>query len=106
MVGDSAWSDIYTFYIVSSPSQPTNINIDSFDESQVTISWNVPLSNGGGAITQYNVYRQDINNNIPIASLIFTATNAEFSYQDLGVTSGSTYLYTVSAMNAIGGEGP
>ena len=33
MVGDSEYSDLYSFYIVSPPTPPTNFFIDSYDET-------------------------------------------------------------------------
>lgn len=77
----------------------------SYDETQISISWNVPLSNGGGLITSYKVYRYLTENTISSASLIYTATSITFDYQDTTVVKGGTYIYFVTALNADGGEG-
>ncbi len=72
----------------------------SYDETQISISWNVPLSNGGGLITSYKVYRYLTENTISSASLIYTATSITFDYQDTTVVKGGTYIYFVTALNA------
>jgi hypothetical protein len=39
IVGDGPWSSVYQFLIVDEPTPPLNLNIVSFDNTYVTISW-------------------------------------------------------------------
>jgi fibronectin type 3 domain-containing protein len=65
----------------------------------VTLSWTAPTSDGGSPITSYNVYRSTTpggEGDPPLAAGV-TATN----YSDNAVTNGTTYYYTVAAVNAV-----
>lgn len=63
----------------------------------VNLSWTVPFD-GGSAITAYNVYRgTSAGAETPLATVTTGTT-----YTDLAVTSGTTYYYEVSAVNADG----
>jgi fibronectin type 3 domain-containing protein len=63
------------------------------------LSWTAPTSNGGGAITGYNVYRRVSGG--PEAALGTTAA-AETTYIDMGLANGVAYTYRVAARNAAG----
>ncbi len=63
----------------------------------VGLSWTVP-SNGGSAITGYNVYRGATSGGETLLASAGTAT----SYNDTSVTNGITYYYQISAVNAVG----
>src|SRR5215472_3582645 len=66
----------------------------------VSLSWAAPASNGGAAITGYNVYRGTSaggESATPVATNV-TAT----SFTDTGLTNGTTYYYTVAAVNSAG----
>jgi fibronectin type 3 domain-containing protein len=63
----------------------------------ISLSWQVPTSNGGSAITQYKVYRG--------STQIGTAPGNALTYTDSTVTPGTTYSYHVTAVNAVA-EGP
>ncbi|HET9188735.1 MAG TPA: fibronectin type III domain-containing protein, partial [Acidothermaceae bacterium] len=66
------------------------------------ISWTTPDS-GGSTIIGYNVYRGTApggEGTQPVAQLVTTN-----SYADSGLAAGTTYYYTVTAVNGVG-EGP
>jgi len=63
----------------------------------VHLSWTVP-SDGGSAITNYNIYRGTASNGETLLATVGNIT----SYDDSGLTNGATYYYKVSAVNAIG----
>ncbi len=86
-------------YIVDPPSVPLAFRATPGDR-QVTLNWNAP-SNGGSAITSYNVYRSDLQ----VGPYSLIATPIGTTYQDTGLTNGQTYWYKVSANNSAG-EGP
>ncbi|MGI0088110.1 MAG: fibronectin type III domain-containing protein [Nitrosotalea sp.] len=80
------------------PSAPQNLQATA-GNSQISLSWTAPASNGGSAITSYNVYRgttAGAESSTPIASTSST------TYNDTGLTNGQTYYYTVKAVNSVG----
>ncbi len=66
----------------------------------VRLSWSAPASNGGSAITGYNVYRGTSaggESATPVASNV-----SGTSFTDTAAVNGTTYFYTVAAVNAVG----
>jgi hypothetical protein len=79
------------------PAAPTNL-VATAGNAQVTLSW----SASSGA-TNYNVYRGTSSggeNGTPIATGITTT-----GYTDTGLANGTTYYYTVAAVNGGGTSG-
>jgi hypothetical protein len=70
LVGDGPWSDQYTFIMVDKPSEPLNLRVILFDDTQVKIAWNQPLRNGGQALSGFRVYRQDCTDAISTFELL------------------------------------
>ena len=64
----------------------TGIPIDS--------TWTAPASNGGSAITDYEMFRDGTS----IGTVGSTAT----AYSDSAIVGGNTYTYEVAAVNALG----
>ncbi|MDE1827245.1 MAG: fibronectin type III domain-containing protein [Thaumarchaeota archaeon] len=81
------------------PSAPQNL-VTTAGNAQVTLTWSAPLSNGGAAISGYNVYRGTTSggeSTTPIATVTTTG------YTDsVGLTNGQTYYYYVTAVNSAG----
>ena len=82
------------------PAAPTGLSAAaSASSSELNLTWTAP----SGTVSGYNIYRgtsaggEDYNNPINGASLV-TAT----TYSDTGRTAGTTYYYTVKAINASG----
>ena len=87
---------------VTPPGAPTGL-VASGSNSQVMISWQAPSSNGGSAITGYNVYRGTSpggEGSGPIATGV-----ASTRYTDTSVSNGQTYYYEVRAVNSAGAGG-
>ncbi len=83
---------------VTVPQSPTGL-VATAGNAQVSLSWSAPSSNGGSAITGYNVYRGTTaggESSVPVAT-VTTST-----YADTGLTNGQTYYYTVKAVNSAG----
>jgi fibronectin type 3 domain-containing protein len=83
----------------TAPSAPQSLAATAGDGS-VSLSWVAPASNGGAAITGYNVYRGTSpggESATPIATGVTTT-----SFTDTGLTNGTTYYYTVAAVNSAG----
>ncbi len=83
----------------TTPSAPQGLTAVAGDAS-VNLSWKAPASDGGSAVTGYNVYRGTSpagEGTTPIATNVPTTT-----FSDAGRVNGTTYYYTVSAVNAVG----
>jgi fibronectin type 3 domain-containing protein len=81
------------------PSAPQGLTAIGSNQA-VQISWSAPASNGGAAVSSYNVYRSTTpgaEGNTPVAAGV-TGT----SFVDSPLTNGTTYYYTVAAVNAVG----
>jgi hypothetical protein len=82
------------------PGAPQNISAEA-GTGHILVSWYAPASDGGSAVTGYVVYRDSHTRKAtPIATV-----GPVFAYADTDVEPGATYVYFVSAVNAVG-EGP
>jgi predicted phage tail protein len=81
------------------PSKPETVQASSGNQ-YVYISWAVPLSDGGGEITDYSIYRS-LTNGTGYISLI-NVSSTTFEYNDTTVTNGETYYYVIRAVNEKG----
>ena len=82
------------------PGSPTGLAATA-GNSQVSLSWSAPSSDGGSIITGYNIYRGVVSGGegpTPIA----TVSGATMSYTDTGLANDVTYYYKVTAVNSIG----
>jgi hypothetical protein len=66
--------------------------------SPPAIPWSVPSSNGASKISNYRVYRRTATTS---ATLRATLGNI-FSYKDSTAVNGTTYYYTLTALNSVG----
>jgi titin len=93
-VGTSAYSTISSSVIPKTvPTAPTIHSVTAGSE-QVAVEFTEPTSNGGSTITQYN-YR--LNGGLSVA---LTELTSPFSIT--GLTNGTSYTLTMSAVNAAG----
>ena len=86
------------------PTAPQSLTATGGNKS-VQLSWSAPSSNGGSPITGYNVYRGTSaggEGSTAVGAVNGTTT----SFTDLTVTNGTTYFYTVKAVNAVGTSQP
>ena len=81
---------------VTAPGAPRGLTATAGD-AQVSLSWQAPGSDGGAAITGYRVYQG--TGKKPVASVAGTSATVK------GLTDGTTYSFTVTAVNKAG-EGP
>jgi titin len=79
------------------PGAPT-LSSATAGNGQVTLAWNAPASNGGATITNYKVYRGTASG----GETLLTTLGAVTGWTDTGTTNGTTYWYTVSAVNSVG----
>jgi hypothetical protein len=80
------------------PAIPT-IQSTTIGNSQLTLAWAAPISDGGTSITDYIVqYSTDFSNWTTFNDGTSTSTSATIT----GLTNGTTYFLRVAAVNAIG----
>ncbi|MCP4261686.1 MAG: hypothetical protein GY774_29915, partial [Planctomycetes bacterium] len=77
---------------LTAPSTPTSLQATAISISQINLSWNASTDNTG--VTGYGIYRGSTQ----------IATTSNTTYQDTGLSSSTTYTYTVSAYDAAGNE--
>ena len=82
------------------PAAPSSLSALAGDGA-VSLSWSAPSFDGGSPITSYRIYRGES----PGGETFLTSLGTVTSFQDSGLTNGTTYYYRVSAENALG-EGP
>ena len=80
------------------PGTPTGVTATA-GSSSITVGWTAPTSNGGSAITGYNIYRGTASGQ---ETLLGSVASTVHSYADTTAVSGTTYYYQVAAVNAIG----
>jgi fibronectin type 3 domain-containing protein len=82
------------------PGPPARLTAAPGDR-RVTLSWDRPASDGGSQVSGYNVYQGTSpggEGDTPVNGSPVTST----SYPVTGLTNGSTYYFTVKAVNAHG----
>lgn len=80
------------------PSTPPLGLIASFGDGSVTLNWSAPLSDGGFAITNYNIQRSQVQG----GPYSFVASSASLSYMDNTVINGETYYYVITGESSAG----
>ncbi|HME55354.1 MAG TPA: PQQ-binding-like beta-propeller repeat protein [Candidatus Lokiarchaeia archaeon] len=82
---------------ITSPSAPQNLQATS-GNSQVALSWQAPVNNGGSAIIFYKIYRGKTPGGEVLVATIGNVT----AFSDSNLTNGQPYYYEVSATNGAG----
>ncbi|MDF2713359.1 MAG: S-layer protein [Paenibacillus sp.] len=90
--GDSANSNEASATPMTVPAAPTNVTAVA-GNGQATVAFAAPTDNGGSAITAYEVTASPGN---------VTMTGAASPITVTGLTNGTTYTFTVKAMNGAG----
>ncbi|RJQ24382.1 fibronectin type III domain-containing protein [Candidatus Parcubacteria bacterium] len=84
----------------STPGTPTGLTATAASPTQINLSWNAPSSNGGSAITGYKIEVKSGSGSY--TTLVSNTQSTATSFSHTGLTTGTTYYYRVSAINAIG----
>ncbi|MBI0583910.1 MAG: fibronectin type III domain-containing protein [Methanomassiliicoccus sp.] len=92
----SGWSAACT--TVNYPGAPQNLEATVSGEN-IALSWDAPASNGGGAISEYRVYRGSASGSLDQ----ITSVASGLSYVDDTAAGGQTYYYAVAAYNGYTG---
>jgi hypothetical protein len=86
---------------VTVPTAPTKLAATG-SNARVALSWSAPSSNGGAAITGYNVYEGTTAGGESTTPVNGTTLIGATSYTVTGLTNGTTYYLEVSAVNGVG----
>jgi predicted phage tail protein len=89
---------------VATPGPPAGLTATA-GNAQVTLSWAPPASDGGSPVSGYIVFQGTSpggETDAPVNGSLITGT----SYTVTGLTNGSTYYFTVVAINAVGQSPP
>ncbi|MGA9147562.1 MAG: BspA family leucine-rich repeat surface protein, partial [Candidatus Nanopelagicales bacterium] len=102
--GDSSWAAApqvqQTFAVAGVPGVPTML-APSPGNSSATVFWNVPVSDGGSAITGYKIEQCDESG--ILCSIVNADTgSAATSYTVSGLVNDTQYTFKVSAINDVG----
>lgn len=84
------------FYAV--PGAPTGLTATVDSSTQITLNWVAPADSGGSEITGYKVYRSTS----PGSETLLTTLGDVLTYQNTGLSEGTTYYYKVTAINSSG----
>jgi hypothetical protein len=93
------WVDVN--FTVPGPGQVTGVNASAAGQSSANVSWNAP--SGGGPVTSYKV--TPYVGSTAQTPKIVTGTPPATSTKVTGLTAGTTYTFTVQAVNS-SGAGP
>ncbi len=80
------------------PPAPPSAVFAAPSSGTVTVTWSDPADNGGLPVTGFRIYRAE--EGAPPALLASPAVSG--TYEDVAVTNGLTYNYSLSALNAAG----
>jgi fibronectin type 3 domain-containing protein len=83
------------------PGAPTSLTAAARARG-ITLTWKAPTSNGGSAITGYQIFRSTSTG----TEVFLVSVGSVTSYKDTSVLSGVTYYYRVEAVNAVGASAP
>jgi len=95
--GSLTHSATVTVNVQTVPLAPQNLKATS-GNAQTMLSWSAPSSDGGSAITNYNIYRGTASG----GETWITTIGNTLTYTDTGLTNGVTYYYQVEAVNSVG----
>lgn len=79
------------------PDAIRNINM-IIGESYINLSWEEPLSDGGAAITDYEIHRGEVSG----SEILIATIETYLFYNDTGLTTNQEYYYRIGAVNAVG----
>jgi fibronectin type 3 domain-containing protein len=79
------------------PGAPT-LNSAAPGNGSVTLGWSAPGSNGGAAVSGYDVYRGSSSGSETLLAMLGNVT----VWTDTAAANGATYYYKLSAVNSVG----
>ncbi|HET6458538.1 MAG TPA: fibronectin type III domain-containing protein [Nitrosopumilaceae archaeon] len=88
----------YNAHAVTVPDPPTGLIAIPISPTVVSLSWSPPQHNGSSPIIHYEIESKTATTSY---STLITLGNVT-KYNNTGLTTGTTYIYRVSAINSIG----
>src|SRR5262249_40949167 len=82
--------------VPAGPPGPPTLTGATAGSGTVALAWNAPASNGGSGITNYKVYRGTSSGGETLLTTLGNVT----SFNDSGLSNGTTYYYKVTAVNS------
>jgi predicted phage tail protein len=80
------------------PSAPANLSATPDSRKGVDLVWLAPTSDGGSAVTGYQIWRGTSSG----SETLLTTVGSVTSFRDAGTKKNTRYYYVVRAVNAIG----
>ena len=84
------------------PDPPGTPDVSPHDSTSLAVSWTVPASDGGSAITGYKVQWKEAADSWDTPADVSEATATETSHTITGLTDGTDYSVRVLAINDVG----
>jgi hypothetical protein len=100
VIGAGAYSTITLTTLATAASAPLAVTASAVTSSSLTLSWLIPLSNGGASITDYKV-EVSSNGGVAWTSIPHTASNS-LSFNVTGLNRATSYRFRVSAVTSFG----
>lgn len=85
--------------LVTTPSVPRNLLVSAISTNAATLSWQLPSSNGGAAISDYTI---EISSNCTIYSRLSDGVSNSLSVKLSSLKPGATYCVRIFALNSAG----
>jgi hypothetical protein len=82
----------------TAPSAPQNLTAAPNKPHGIVLTWSAPASNGGSAITGYQIWRGTTAGGESLYATVGVVTK----YKDSAATSGVRYYYKLVAVNSVG----
>jgi titin len=84
---------------LAAPNVPRSLSSSAITSTSLTLSWLLPSSNGGSAITDYRV---EVSSNCSTYTAINRVVSVNLGFKVTGLKAGTKYCFRVSAKNEIG----
>jgi hypothetical protein len=81
------------------PTAPQGVTAAPDAKKGIDLAWSAPSSNGGSAITGYQIYRSTSPGS---ETLLTTVAASARTYHDQGTARNRRYYYVIRAVNAVG----
>ena len=82
---------------INVPSEPKYPKFGYAPPGDINITWSPPMSNGGGTITEYRIFRSTTDVNFTLIG-----QTSSFSFLDNSTQDGVLYYYNIRAVNSAG----
>jgi titin len=84
---------------LAAPNVPRSLSSSAVTSTSLTLSWLLPSSNGGSAITDYRV---EVSSNCSTYTAINRVVSVNLGFKVTGLKAGTKYCFRVAAKNEIG----